>query len=676
MFGKIGTFGAFSGILESNLIGFASGSFFSSITKLSKPPQSSEPENKSKLLPINSFGSMLGLFVKKQNGESKPPEATSLQRMAIRLSYLIPVFCLLASCAVQGTLTGGGRDETPPRLDSSHSTPNFQTHFQKQTIVLAFNEWVELKDVFNQVVISPPLAKRPTIERKKKTIQLAFDENEVLRDSATYVINFGQAIRDLTEGNPAPIVFVFSTGDYIDSLSVSGEVVDAPTGKPSENVLFMLYENMADSVVRTERPFYFARTDKAGKFTVSNVKEGAFKAVALLDPNLNYHFDGESEKIAFLDSALVIKAPLPPVRDTIAADTLSPLPTTAPDSLAADILAQPLPPMKDTLAADTLAPQHLPGSNVAPSGAAPKMVLRLFEEEKTLFAGAKETNVYGRVKLGFNREPYDAIITFDSVGQTTYREQVKDTIVLWYHLPADTAWQVYIRRDTTTDTVRVNGGLRAAFLQNNVLAADSLPASPAGKHHPARSLPIRFGHPIDSFDVSKILLLEDTAKVQVRPSVRIDSLDRRTLQIAYPWKEDTPYEAQLLPGSVTDIFGLTTADTLSRTITTGLHRDYGTLTMRLTNLDPEKGYFVKVLGSSGTLLASWQVRDKAVFETTLAAINPGTYNLEVVEDLDGNGRWTTGDYDLHRQPERIFRSTLDEMRANWELDAEVEVVFE
>ncbi|MFQ5445349.1 MAG: Ig-like domain-containing protein [Saprospiraceae bacterium] len=572
---------------------------------------------------------------------------------------LIPLACILSSCAVQGALTGGPRDETPPLLNTALSTPNYQTKFIKQTIVLAFNEWVELKDVFNQVVISPPLEKRPTIERKKKTIQLKFDDDEILRDSATYVINFGQAIRDLTEGNPASITFVFATGDYIDSLSVSGNVEEALTGKPVEDAIFMLYENRADSVVRTGRPFYFARTDKAGKFTVTNVKEGTFKAVALLDPNLNYRYDGESEKIAFLDSALVIKAPPPLLRDTLAADTLTQVPPALPDTLS--LLPQP-----DSMVQNTF---------ISSPAAGPNIILRLFEAEKPLFPGLKETGTYGMVKLGFNREPYDAVITFDSAGQTVYREQVQDTLLLWYHLPVDTAWQVYIRRDTIIDTVQVKSGLREAFLQNNVLVAEELPARPAGKHHPARPWSIRFDHPLDSSDVSKILLLEDTAKAEVRPTAGIDSLDRRALQLAYPWKEGTAYEAVLLPGSATDMFGLTTADTVRRTMVTGALKDYGILNLRLTNLNPDTSYFVKILSAGNAPITSYEVRNVAVFETKLESINPGIYNLEVVEDLDANGRWTTGDYDLHRQPERIFRSTLDELRANWELDAEVEITF-
>jgi len=278
--------------------------------------------------------------------------------------------------------------------------------------------------------------------------------------------------------------------------------------------------------------------------------------------------------------------------------------------------------------------------------------------------------------LGFSREPYDAVVSWDSLGQDVVRERENDTLRLWYHMPLDTTWRVFIRKDTSTDTVLVKSGLRASFLKNAVLAAEKLPARlQAGKHHPAKPWAIRYNHPLDSFDVSKLLVLEDTAKVAVRPSLSIDSIDRRTLDIAYPWKEGMTYEAVLLPGGVFDMYGLTTADTLRRTMTTGAPKDYGTLSLHLKNLNPDTSYFVKILNATNAIVASYWVQDVQVFDTKLEALGPGIYDVEVVEDLDGNGRWTTGSYDLHRQPERIFRSAIDELRANWELDSEVEVIF-
>ena len=129
----------------------------------------------------------------------------------------------------------------------------------------------------------------PTVTTKLKKLRFEFAEEEVLKEDATYSINFGDAVKDLTEGNPVPnFKFVFSTGDFIDSLKMEGTIVDALTGKPVEDVLYMLYKNLADSVVQTEKPFYFGKSDKTGTFTIENIKAGQYKAFALEDQDVNY----------------------------------------------------------------------------------------------------------------------------------------------------------------------------------------------------------------------------------------------------------------------------------------------------------------------------------------------------------------------------------------------------
>ena len=578
-------------------------------------------------------------------------------------ALLFAFACLLVSCANPIPPEGGPRDQTPPKLDSLASTRNFQTRFQKQTIVLAFDEWVELKDAFNQVVISPPLEHRPEIVRKKKTIQVKFDEREILRDSATYVVNFGEAIRDLTEGNVAPIVFVFSTGDYIDSLSVEGKVVDAYTAKPVENVLFMLYENRADSVVRKDRPFYFARTNKEGAFKVSNVKSGKFKAFALLDQNLNYRFDNDAEKIAFLDSALIMRDEVVEIPDSLALDSL------AQDSVAVDSISQDSTVLDTSLAvADTI----ISLSQLLPQA----LTMKLFEEEKPLFLRSKDVNTYGLVKLTFNREPYDARVTFDSVGQAVFFETEKDTIRLWYELETDTDWNVYVQRDTSVDTVAVKTGLKENFLSTASLKASLKPGGPPVKQAPGTPFSVMFNHPLAAFDPGSIKVLEDSVKTEVRPAVRIDSVEKRKLLIDFPWKDGRPYEIRLLPGAGTDLFGLVNADSTSRNFIAGAVKDFGTLTLIVKNLRPDTAYVIRLLDKNDAPLRTYPVSGSDSFQTTLNFFPPGAYTLEVIEDLDRNGRWTTGNYDLHRQPERVQRKVLEELRANWELESEIDAGFQ
>lgn len=578
-----------------------------------------------------------------------------IENKTLLYCWLMAVAAYLFGCANIVAPEGGPKDLDPPKLDSLHSTRNFQTRFKKQDIVLAFDEWVELKDAFTQVIISPPLAKRPEIVRRKKTIQVQFADDEVLRDSATYVINFGQAIRDITEGNVNPIVFVFSTGDYIDSLSVEGQIMDAWTGKPAEKTVVMLYENLADSVVRTERPFYFALTDKDGKFKVSNMKSGRFKVVALADQNLNYRFDSDAEQIGFLDSTLFLTGEVPV--DTAAGKL---------DSMQLDSLA------KDSVAVANDSLKTNPDKPGKPS--TPQLNLRLFAEEKALFLRSKEMDKYGQVKLVFNRPPTEARVAYDSVGQVVFLENDKDTLRLWYHHPLiDTSWQLYVHRDTSVDTVLVKSGLRTAFLTAAALKTAPNQPSQVVKLVPGQPLRLRFNDPLVSFSAASIQLLEDTTQALVQPRLSIDSADSRSLLVNYAWKEGIKYELKVLPLGVTDLFGLNNLDTVSQVLSLALKKDFGSLTLTVGKLDSTKAYVIRLLDKpDGQPVKVWTVADAPSFQAKLDLLPPATYTIELIEDLDRNGRWTTGSYDLHRQPERVQRKALEELRANWELESTVE----
>jgi hypothetical protein len=215
----------------------------------------------------------------------------------------------LFACARQGAPTGGPEDVTPPKVDSSLSTPNFSTRFNQKKIVLSFDEWIVLADVGTQVVISPPLLtkKVPDVTLKGKTITVVIPEQETLRPNTTYTINFGTSIKDYHKGNPAKdLRFVFSTGDFLDSLTVKGTIVDALSGEPIENISFFLYDKFEDSITIKEKPFYFAKTDKTGQFLIENVKKGTFKCVAVEDLDQNLRWTGALERVGFPDSLFVV----------------------------------------------------------------------------------------------------------------------------------------------------------------------------------------------------------------------------------------------------------------------------------------------------------------------------------------------------------------------------------
>ncbi len=213
----------------------------------------------------------------------------------------------LSACASTGTPSGGPRDTTPPAIDSTKSTPNLQTKFSDKKIELVFDEWIQTKDMVRKIVISPPMKYLPRYSSRGKKVTIEFNEEEVLKPDATYLINMGDAIGDFRENNKVEnLIFVFSTGDVIDSLTFSGNIIDALTEKPVADVNVMLYDNLADSTFLKERPFYLVKTDKEGLFTFTNIRSDTFRLVALEDQNVNYTYDLPSEKIGFLDTLLFL----------------------------------------------------------------------------------------------------------------------------------------------------------------------------------------------------------------------------------------------------------------------------------------------------------------------------------------------------------------------------------
>ncbi|HLT94876.1 MAG TPA: Ig-like domain-containing protein [Membranihabitans sp.] len=219
----------------------------------------------------------------------------------LSLCSVLVLLQVLTQCASPGSIQGGPRDETPPSVDSLRSTPTPQTNFSPQEIMISFDEWVKLEDPFNQIFISPPLEQRPEYNLKGRSLIINFHEEEELQENTTYIINLGTSVQDITESNPVEdFQFVFSTGEWLDSLGFDGVITDALTGEPAENVSVMLYRNFADSAIATLPPSYFVRTNKEGEFRFNYLRADTFQLVAYVDDDLDYRHSAETEPLGFL----------------------------------------------------------------------------------------------------------------------------------------------------------------------------------------------------------------------------------------------------------------------------------------------------------------------------------------------------------------------------------------
>jgi uncharacterized protein (DUF2141 family) len=557
------------------------------------------------------------------------------------LPFFVTAIWLIQSCASVGTLKGSPKDITGPKVIQNKSTANYQTFFKKQPILLTFDEWVKLEDIFTQIVVSPPLNERPEVVLDRRTLRFEFAKEEVLRENATYTINFGNAIKDLNESNPAEnLRFVFSTGAVIDSLQVIGKVVDAVSGLPSEGVLLMLYDNLSDTVVKKIRPFYFSKTDKDGIAKIENVRAGTFKVFALKDNDLNYTFNQETEKIGFPLENLTISATnaLPIKQDTAVLnnDTLR----RRADSLAA-----------------------------ANSG----IKIRLFDPVKPVKIMNKEVDKYGVAKIIFNQELKNSQITFDDIKQNGITEMSKDTLLIWYNQGDETAWNVYLKGDERNDTVRVRPRGKVDFMKKNKLFL-TMDIKNQSKN-PSKPLFLTFNYPIQSIDSQRFKLL-DTGKTETPLSIFTDSMSKRKLYLKANFAEGQTYNLTILPNALTDIYGFKN-DTLVSKISVMSVKDLGNVILKLRSLDSTKSYICQLLTGTGIVESEFFIDNVKSFDKTIQMLQPDQYSLKIIEDVNKNRKWDTGDYDKKIQPERIFSKQLEALRANWDVETgEVIVAFQ
>ena len=228
----------------------------------------------------------------------------------MRILFLLLISVLFTSCAKRGYITGGMKDTIAPVLKLSEPK-NFSTNFKGNVIKLQFDEYVKLKDVNKQMIISPPMKTQPLISPMAASKEIKITIKDTLLENTTYSFNFGNSIQDNNEGNPyQQFKYIFSTGTYIDSLELRGTIKDAFDRKTDNFVSVMLYEKnekFYDSIVYKEVPRYITNTlDSLKTFKLENLKEGNYLLIALKDANNNNKFDPKTDKIAFFNETITV----------------------------------------------------------------------------------------------------------------------------------------------------------------------------------------------------------------------------------------------------------------------------------------------------------------------------------------------------------------------------------
>jgi uncharacterized protein (DUF2141 family) len=236
----------------------------------------------------------------------------------MKLAGIILFICFCAfvaamapSCANIVPPSGGPRDSLPPKLLKA-SPENGTTNFRGKNIVLQFDEFVDMAELQKNLLFMPTFNAEPRIEVRLRTVTLTIKDS--LEPNTTYSFNFGDAIRDINEGNVLHnFTYRFSTGAVLDTLKLEGKVILAETGKIDSTLSVFLYRNQNDSAVMKERPRYITRLDRDGHFSFENLPAGSYSIYALKDASGTKRYLDKSQLFAFADSPVVVKADTKPV---------------------------------------------------------------------------------------------------------------------------------------------------------------------------------------------------------------------------------------------------------------------------------------------------------------------------------------------------------------------------
>ncbi|WP_144803080.1 Ig-like domain-containing protein [Maribacter sp. MAR_2009_72] len=527
-------------------------------------------------------------------------------RKILGFIFLFIILLVSYQCAQRGTPTGGPKDITPPKLLKAEPA-NLSTNFSEKKIRLYFDELVKLKDIQKQLIISPPLKYAPILSPlggANKFVEITL--KDTLEPNTTYTLNFGRGIVDNNEENAIPFfTYIFSTGDYIDSLELSGVVTDAFNKKVDQFISVMLYKidtSYTDSTIYKRPPNYITNTlDSAVIFKLKNLKEGKYALFGIKDAANNNVFDQKTDKIGF-------------VEDTI----------------------------------------NLPTDSI--------YLLNLFKEIPDYGVAVPSMVASNKISFGYygdgsaiSIEPVNALP--DTVKSIVVKERDKDTLNFWF-----TPFEMdSILFSITNEQLKLKDTFN---VKNRKVAFDSLKISMNQRGNIEFDQPInlQINTPLISFDTTKIKLM-DKDSVPIVHTITLDTLENQ-LNFDFTIATGQNYQLDLFPGAITDFFEQTN-DTVSYNLRTKSPADYGNLTLNLNSNTIQYPIIVQLTNEKGEVQREIYAKESQSFE--FINLNPGKYMARVIYDLNGNGKWDTGNYLKKIQPERVsYYPTTIELRANWE----------
>lgn len=588
---------------------------------------------------------------------------------------LVSVIIAMYACASMGTPDGGPEDYDPPKFVRSTPEPN-AINYNKKKVTIEFDEFIKLEKASEKVIISPPQAEAPEVRASGKKVIVQFQDS--IKQDITYTIDFGDAIVDNNANNPlGQFAFAFSTGNTVDTMAVSGTVLNAENLEPIKGIQVGLHKNLNDSAF-VKLPFdRISRTDSRGRFTIRGVAPGKYRIYALMDGNQNYFFDSKTEQIAWSDSLIV-----PSMEPAVRQDTVwNPLDTAKIDTIKTVNYTRFLPD---------------------------NIMLRAFKEENDFQYLQKserpKTNQFSIYFSAKNKElPAVKGLDFDEQKLIVEANSRKDSLLYWItdtvlcerdtltlqldYWATDTLKQLVPKTDTLRFVNKIPRERRLAmreeemkkkekerkkrarkgdtlsvetkFLGINVDAPSSLDLN--------RNITVSFDEPITSIDTAAIHMAHkvDTVWQDIPFLFVTDTVAPRRYEILADWKPGDEYRLNIDSLAFQGVYGLRT-DKVEKNLKVKTLEDYGTLYLNITGAGPHA--IVQLLNSSDAVIRQQPVTDKGTCDFYF--LQPSTkYYIRLFNDSNNNGKWDTGSYEQKLQAEDVYYfPKVWEMKANFEFE--------
>lgn len=566
-----------------------------------------------------------------------------MKKIPKHLKYITLIFTSLIifyACANIAMPTGGDYDETPPKV--LKVTPDFNTlNVKSNKIEILFDENIKIEKANEKVIITPPQINQPAIKSfgKRAVVEL----NDSLQKNTTYTIDFTDAIVDYNESNPLENFSIsFSTGDILDTLSVSGRVLTADNLEPVSGIYIGMHTNLSDTAF-TNIPFErISRTNSRGVFTVKSLAPGKYKIFALNDLNRDYKYDNPQEEIAFLDSIVVPSAVTSTKLDTI---------------------------FTDSVTIDTI--KNISVTKFLPDD----LILRTFKSDfKRQYFQKSERKTRSQLTFYFASPTELSKFTLlePKISNPDWylmeKSAKNDTISLWLmdslvisedsikikldYLSTDIDTNINSWKSDTINLTYREPRKGRRDKEDTEIKFLSIKHNIRNNHEVYDPINIEFEYPVNKFEKNQASLFQliDSVYQPINYQLQTDSLNPRKFIFHHKWEPGGKYRFAIDSAAVMSYNNLWN-DKLQQDFAVKSLDQYGNIMFQISGIPSGKTAYVELLDKSDKPFRKKIVKDN---EALFFDINPGKIYARLFIDDNEDGVWTTGDYNSNRQPEEVY----------------------